>query len=225
MNRLNMNNLRTILCALLVVMSDTCHGGFVASFTADGNAPVPSVISVGDTIDVSLYLRYDGNGDNLLNAPGLLTGGLGITMSQTGIADASLLSLGAGWDPLFSFATIDNGNGVAILQTAADFFSPAVTDGGTNSILLGTFRFTGTSAGSVQLTLGDAFAGIGNDDTVLDDGLGTVLDGDILFGDTFGFTVHGGAVAVPEPSSGLLLFLGSAVMVWRARRRKLSSAE
>lgn len=213
-----MKMMRMLWCVMVAVMAGrSADAGFVASFTANGNAPLPTVLNVGETLDVSLYLRYDGNGPNLLADYGLLGAGLGITMSQPGIAEASFLSLGAGWDPdpFLSGPTIDNGAGTAILQTTVGFFDPAVTDPGTGSILLGTFRFTGVSAGTTLLTLGDAL--LGYDDTLVNDGAFTILDDDIIYGETLSFTVNG-AQPVPEPSSSLALIIG---MTWFACRKRI----
>ncbi len=200
---------------LLAMMRNSSDAGIIASFTSDGSAFMPSAINVGQFVDVPLYLVQTNPNTELTT--GLLTAGIGVNFAPTGVVNASFLSYGPGWDIGLSASSIDNPGGFASLQTSVGFFDPGVTDGGTNSILLGTFRFTGVSAGSSMFTLTDADPGL--DDTVLDDGMGTVLDSTILFGGTSSITVNG-AAAVPEPSAGLALMIGTGIMVWRTRKRR-----
>jgi hypothetical protein len=212
-----MKMINAVLCfALLSAMESSSDAAIIASFTPDNSAFTPLAIGVGDTTDVPLYLRYDGIGTNYLSSPGLLSAGIGVSFFPTGVANASFLSLGSGWDPGLSGETIDNSLGSAILQTTVNFGDPAVV--GVNSILLGTLRFTGVSGGTTVLTLGDAVPGPGNDDTLIDDGSGTILDDIIQFGATATITVNGTA-AVPEPGSGIALLVGAGLWGWRRRKR------
>ncbi len=214
-----MKCLTTFFLSLLLWQSaGTANAGFIASFTADGSAFMPSAIDIGNTIDVPLYLWYDGTGTNYLNSPGLLAAGVGISFTP-GILNAAFLSYGVGWaDDTLSKETDDNFAGFASLQTTVGFLEPAVTDVGTNAILLGTFRFTGVAAGTSLFTLTDA--DLGSDDTVDENGI--VLDGVIEFGRTASITVNGAPAAVPEPSTGILFLLGAGVLAWRRRRLRTS---
>jgi hypothetical protein len=230
-----MKCLTTFFLSLLLWQSTgTADAGFIASFTANGSAFTPSAINVGDTIDVDLYLLYDGKDTetdpdpadpNFLRSPGLLTAGVGISFTP-GILNAAFLSYGTGWDKDLSGYTIDNFLGFASLKTTVFFFDPAVTDGGTNAILLGTFRFTGVAAGTSLFTLTDADPG--TDDTAVDDAdvpsgiRSTILDSVIDYSGTASITVNGAPAAVPEPSTGILFLLGAGVLAWRRRRLRTS---
>ncbi len=191
----------------------TSHGGIIASFTADGSAFLPSFISVGQTVDVPLYLRQtDPNTE--LTSPGLLLAGLGVSFSPSGIVNVTSGSFGPGWNSLFSSVTFDNFAGTSAIQSGVGFGDPAVTETG-GSILVGTLMFTGVSAGTALLTLGDADSGF---EEILD-GNGNVLDGSIIFDTTTSITVT--SSAVPEPSSlAALGVIGALAAVFGVRRAR-----
>lgn len=209
-----MRNLFSIVVLLTAVaFPATSHGGIIASFTADGSAFLPSFISVGQTVDVPLYLRQTVPNTEL-TSPGLLLAGLGVSFSPAGIVDVTSGSFGLGWNPLFSSVTFDNFAGTSAIQSGVDFGDPAVTETG-GSILVGTLVFKGVSAGTALLTLGDADSGF--EDTL--DGNGNVLDGSIIFDSTTSITVT--SSAVPEPSSlAALGVIGALAAVFGVRRAR-----
>ena len=210
-----MRRIGFLVVCLIVFAPETASAGFIASYTSDGSAFGPFVINVGQTVDVPLYLIQTDTNTELTT--GLLSAGIGIDFAPTGIANASFLSYGLGWNSGFSATNIDNSAGTASMQTGVEFLDPAVTET-LNAILLGTFRFTGVAAGTSFLTLRDADPL--QDDTLVDDPLAyTVLDGIITFGATTSITVNGVA-AVPEPSGVLAFLLTAGVLTWRSRRNR-----
>lgn len=216
---------RSLAIVLFLALSSlSADAAIIASFTSNGTAFVPVTINTGQTTEIPLYLWYENTSTdpdppdpNFLNSPGLLSAGLGVTF-DTGIANVTAGSIDLAWnqDPLLSMIQFDNAIGTAGIVGGLDFFDPVVI--APDSILIGTFTFTGISGGTTTLTLGD-FSAIA--DTVIDDGLGTALDGVIQFGSTATITVNGTA-AVPEPGTGLALLLGVGYWGWRSRRRVLS---
>jgi hypothetical protein len=225
-----MKCLRVLFLSLLLWQSaGTAEAGIIASFTADGSAFMPSAINVGQFVDVSLYLRYentstdpDNTDSNYLNSPGLFSAGLGVTFNP-GVTNVTSGSFGPGWNlnSPFSLVVYDNILGTAGIVTGIDLFDPyyiAVT--GPSSILVGTLTFTGISAGTMILTLGD-YNNL-TADTAVDDFPTTILDGIIEFGRTASITVNASPAAVPEPTTGILFLLGAGVLALRRRRHKNS---
>jgi hypothetical protein len=220
-----MKCLRVLFLSLLLWQSaGTAEAGIIASFTADGSAFMPSAIDIGNTIDVPLYLVYDAtdSGPNYLNSPGLFSAGLGVTFN-TGVANVTSGTFGPGWNLVDPFSQIDFNNvlGTAGIVAGIDLFDPdAHAVKGLTSILVGTLTFTGISAGTITLTLGDYSA---SDDTAVDDGFpATILDSVIEFGANATITVNASPAAVPEPSTGILLLMGAGVLAWRRGRLRTS---
>ena len=203
-----------IAMALLVLVTAfpvVSQAGIIASFTADGSAFAPSAIGVGQTLSLPLYLFQTGTTE--LTDPGLLSAGLGVTFSPTGVVDVTSAILGTGWNSLFSLVSVNNTAGTAAIQSGLDFVDPALTETG-GSILLGTLEFKGVTAGAAVLTIGDADLQL--DDTL--DGNGNILDGSITFGDTTSITVI--SSAVPEPSSFVVIGVLATFFATRRLRRR-----
>jgi len=160
---------RYVVCSVIVgIAAGLCgpaEAGFMTSFTANGSAFAPAPSHVRDTVNVPLYLRWDGTGQNSLAPPiGLTAAALAVGFTPVGIVNVIRGAVGMGWSaaPPASTITRDNGAGTATIQTGLVSSPPYVTETG-GAVLVGTCVFQGVAAGSALLTLLDpntAAAGI-----------------------------------------------------------------
>lgn len=207
-------------CRLGLAVSLACFlsvGAASADFTFEfglaGLSPVSdfTINGIGNTIDVEVYLKEFGiDPGNILSSEGLFSSAVLVTFdSPLGIAavqDVSDITA----NPAFDFVVPRVLPIFTILDVAA-FFNPTVLPDNSNRILLGTFRFTGLSVGSVIITASDLDPRL--DETVT--GQGTVLDALIVPSSAI-ITV----AVIPEPASRTLAMLGISGLLasmWRRR--------
>jgi len=170
--------------------------------------------SIGQTVDVNVWLKQT-DPDTLLTDEGLYSAGVKLTYGSPGAAAVSSvddIARNPAFDDPGAFLR-DVGGGYSTLDMAvSDPFSPVFPQLSTpDGIWLGTFKFTGLSLGSVQIT---AFDNPGIDNTLT--GLGTLLDPNIG-------SVQATVSTVPEPS-GLAIFatlmLIAGPYFWRRSRQR-----
>jgi hypothetical protein len=175
-------------------------------------------VAAGSTVDIRVYLAQTGS-DTGLSATGLNAAGAKLTFDQTvaNVASTSAITPSGAWDN--SFKSV--GTGSASLNVTQDSGTGALkaptTGTDANRVLIGTFTFTGVSAGNTLAVTADPHPG--SDDNVLADG--TVLDS-LIVNSSAVITV-----AVPEPGTLLLtglLACGFAGAAWSRRRGVLMAA-
>src|SRR5262245_33630843 len=155
---LRTTSMRTRLLSLfagliLLVAGGRAEAGYQFQFaTASGTAQNTFVVDQGSTIDIRVYLVQT-SPDTGLSASGLDAAGTKLTFNQT-IANVS----GTGAitaSPAFDTSIKSTATGSATLNVSQDSGSAAVTAPTTgadaNRILIGTFTFTGVSAGTTNV--------------------------------------------------------------------------
>lgn len=186
---------------------------------ADGTgAPTNTFnVVVGDTVSIRIYLLDTTPGAPTLSANGGL-GSAAVRLSYSNAAAANIPNLTTGAVPatppwLFGTTNGSVANASAVLNNASNF-STGVTPV-LDRILLGTFTFTGQSAGVSNLTAGDPNPGSNTDTTYFLGGTGL----DSLIGSSNAVLT---VVAVPEPFSPMAVLGGSALVAWGVRLRRRS---
>jgi hypothetical protein len=180
---------------------------------ASGNTSSAFTVNQGSTVDIKVYL-VETNGGTTLSTTGLSSGGVKLTGYNTGVATVT----NAAGNPGFDFST--TGIPTATVNNYQDT-SPtlkAPTSGAdANRILLGTFTFTGVSAGSTLAVTADPGA---LNDNVLGSGFGaTAIDG-LIQNASASITV----TAVPEPGTIVLTGLLATGLAGAGFRRVRRSA-
>ncbi len=171
-------------------------------------------VAQGSTVSVEVYLMQT-NGATGLTASGLTSAGVALNFNQAiaNVPNAAAITP----NPAFNTSQTSVGTGTASLNeqqvASGPVFAPT-TGPNTGAVLLGTFNFTGVSAGTtVTLTAQPHPAPF--DNNVLNDG--TVLDG-MIANSSAVITV----TAVPEPGSLLLGGLAAAGLGAGVLRRRWS---
>lgn len=213
-----------MLLTMIMTLTASAEAAIIVSFDPTGMAATPVSIGVGQTTSVHLYMVWDGNGTNFLDAPkGLLTAGVNVNYSPSGILSVTAGSPAAGWDPFLSGITADDINGIAAVSTTVGFGDPPVT--GTTFVEIATLQFQGMSIGTANLTLSDLLPDPSVDTLTID---GDYLDDpfavapDILdFSATLQINVAGTITAVPEPCSISMLSLAVCGACWHRRRKRI----
>lgn len=218
--------MRSFLSIILVleVLAMICVGGsrhaaagLMYGFADATGAPETSFqVGVGGTVDVRVYLKETA-GTSFLTED-LFSASVRVTFdSPSGIA--AVLSTGnifpnSGFTDLTPPLSISSTEAGFTGSVGLDPFLPVELG---DRILLGTFRFTGLSVGTVQLDVLDRDAL--SDDTLT--GFGTVLDG-LIATSSAQLEVTSGPATVPEPTSLAifcsLFFIMGARRVQRRRR-------
>jgi hypothetical protein len=223
-----MRLLYILTLATLALTADSVRADYQFTFDSTNYT-----VGVGQTVNINLYLTQTGSTTGL-SSTGLQSGGVQLNYNTTYVGNSLITpnnntysgSAPIGFDPANNTAIIGNGsNGLAIGQSALvvgqlGSESPVKAGSGSpntsNSILLGTFQFTGVSAGS-SLTLTSA-AFPGSDVNVLADG--TVIDS-LIANSSAVITV----TAVPEPGTMILGgLLASGIAGGYLRRRRLATS-
>jgi hypothetical protein len=183
---------------------DPVAGTFTNNFT----------LNVGASANVQVYLAQTGSTTTLTTGPGLKAGGVALSFNQTiaNVTSTSAISPSSAFDT--STKSVGTGTaGLNVFQTTSSPVLAPTTGPTANAILLGTFTFTGVSAGStLALTAEPHPAPFQNN--VLGDGTG--IDS-LIANSSAVITV----VAVPEPGSLVLTGLAASAIslgIWRRRR-------
>jgi hypothetical protein len=215
-----------LLAAVIALLPGRAAADYAFVFgDSSGNLGVSNFnVAVGSTVNVLVYLEQT-NGTTGLSNPGqgLKDGGVGLTFNQ---AIANVPSTGAiTANPAFDTSSKSVGTGTANLNVFQTSSAPvlAPTSGPTaNAILIGSFTFTGVSAGTTATvtTLPHPDPPFANN--VLGDG--TDIDS-LIANSSAVITV----TAVPEPGSMILTGLavagfGAGVLRRRLRRQQTEPA-
>jgi hypothetical protein len=217
--------LSALAVAAIALTTQSARAGY--EFTFDQSA---YVVNVGQTVNVNVYLTQTGSTTGL-SAIGLNSGGVQLNYNTTFVSIAGVGSLTpnnttyntstpTGFDPVNNSTVVGNGNAtIAVGQVSGE---SAVKAGSgspntSNSILLGTFQFTGVSAGTSLVVSTAAFPG--SDVNVLYNG--TVIDS-MITNSSAAITV----VAVPEPGTLILTgLLATGIAGGYARKRRRPKIE
>lgn len=222
------NFVLSVIVGFAAGLSGPVEAGFIASFTADGTAFAPAPINVGDTVNVPLYLTFDGSGDNFLAAPfGLLSAGIRV-MFNPAIVSVESGSVIAGLAFAGSSVTVDNLGGTAVIQGVANTNTPVTIPDppGGISLMIGELVFRGMAGGISPLTLSDPDPGPNTTRFMAFDDPPIPIDSEINFSSGEGsITVNRPNTGiVPEPASLGLFAAGIiAVLFSRNRRQRLTS--
>jgi len=184
---------------------------------ASGNASSAFTVNAGSTVDVRVYLLQTSSTTTLSSA-GLLDGGVALKFSSTApftVSSSSAITPSSAFGgPNNTNVSTSGGTTTASVQVHDDGGVLAPTTGAdANRILLGTFTFSGLSAGSAVTV--SAFPDPKSANNV--DGNHNNLDS-LITQSSAAITV----VAVPEPSTVILCALGTCAVgvgAWRRRRR------
>jgi hypothetical protein len=198
---------------LMMLFGGAARADYQFVFTdSSGNVQTSFSVAQGSTIDIKVYLVQSGS-DTGLSSSGLTDGGvkLNYTASVAKVNSTSNITP----NPAFDTSSSSISSGSAILNVSQDTSGPvkaSTTGTDANRILLGTFTFTGVSAGSTTVSTADPHPSL-NDNVLAG---GTALDASILNSNA-AITV----TAVPEPGSLLLVGLGLAATAVTTVRRRL----
>ncbi len=196
-----------ITLTLSLCLPSISSAGLIYEFNDFAGTPTTTfTTTIGGTVDISVYLKEVGT--TVLFDEELFGASLRVTFDSpggiAGVQNVSDIFPNVGFTDLTPGASI---SAIGAGFTGSVGLDPFLTPDGANRIFLGTFRFTGLSAGSVDLFALDR--DLLSDDTVT--GLFTILDGSIGSG-TAQLTVT--ASAVPEPSSCMVLIVAIFCVIW-----------
>jgi hypothetical protein len=207
--------MRSLLVALLAVVAFStaapeARADYTFEFSNTNGSSFQSAFSVqsGQSIAIQVYLVQNNSGMyNSLNTLGLSSAGVQLNTQNTSIANVTAVTGNSGFD---SINTVTGAN--AKVSETVIVNNPVVSSSATpNQILLGTFTFTGYSAGSTVTV--NALPGSGSDNVLGD--YTTVIDNYI--------TTTSAAITVtpaPEPGTMALTGLAGAAIVGSYYRRK-----
>jgi hypothetical protein len=170
-------------------------------------------VGVGQTVNVYVYIQETTTSN--LATYGLSAAGVQLNTTSPGVATVTGVTPNAAFNAGSSTGTGAN-------AYVSEFSTSGVTAPSTgptaNAVLLGSFTFTGVTAG--QTATVTALPGL-NPDNVLNDGNNTVIDSYLANNATSAVIT---VTAVPEPGTMALSAFGMAAMgaaVWYRRRRCL----
>jgi hypothetical protein len=213
-------NLLAALAGLgLVVLGGSVRADYTYQFAnaSSGSAQTNFTVGVGQTVDIRVYVLETG-GTTTLHDEGLYSGGVELDTQTPSAANVTAVTPNAAFTGGSNTGTGSNAFvNVFSAGTAPNSVTASNTD--PTRILLGTFTFTGMSAGQT-LTV-TALPGL-NPDNVLGDGT-TSIDSNLANNAVSAFIT----VAVPEPGALMLTGLaasGLALGAWRRRRGAAADA-
>ena len=198
----------TCLCLLF---SQSARADITLGFSDDGGLSFANTYFVApdDSILIDVFLR-DSDGAGVLVNDGLLSFGLIGPLTPTTNGNVSDTSI----NPVFDFLPVDDSTATNV-EWIASVFNNAPPTG--VDVLLGSFTFTATSAGSSTITFQDIDPGSGSEFVDWLSGTGAGLDEDIFGAGSTG-TFEVSFVAIPEPT-GCVVLLG-LFSVWTRRRTR-----
>jgi len=196
--------------AALLLSSDLARADYAFEFD-NGSTPQNSfAVNVGQTITISIYLTQDGGGtSNALNTLGLSSAGVQLNTTTPSVANVTAVAGNSAFDGIH-YTTGAN----ATLNETVIVNSPVVSPSNDpNRIYLGSFTFTGYSAGTTTsisaVTPGGASNVLGDYTTSIDN---------LIAGSSVAISVN----AVPEPSSLILGgLLACGICCGYVKRRRL----
>jgi hypothetical protein len=192
--------------ALLALCSPT-RADYAFQF-ADGSGNVQNTftVNVGQTIDVRVYILETG-GTNLQTL-GLSAAGIQLNTNTPSISTVSAVTANSAFD---AGHTTGTGANAFVSEFSSSSVTAPSSGANANRVLVGTFTFTGVSAGQT-LTV-TALPGL-NPDNVLGDGV-TSIDAALANNATSAVIT----VAVPEPGTLILTGLCAAGLAAAGVRR------
>ncbi len=194
-----------VLCDPACVRGDYIYefantdGSITKSFT---------ILGAGGTVQVEVLLVQTGSGtSNALASEGLITGAVQLNTATPSAATVTAVS----GNSAFTNITTQTGANASVNEYTLG--NPVMAS--TNSILLGTFTFTGLMAGQSTLST-TSLLGSGSDNTLAD---GTSIDSLTANASAIITVSNLTLTAVPEPSTLTLFVAGIASLSLRRLRR------
>lgn len=201
------------VCTALLLPGSAARADYAFQFDLNGTPQNAFTVGVGQTVNVQVYLVQDNAGtSNGLSSQGLSSAGVQLNTANPAITTVTAVTGNSGFDLQNNTPGASAKVSESILLNNPVF--PATGD--PNRILIGTFTFTGLTAGSTVTV--SALPGSGGDNTLGD---GTNIDS-FISTSSAAITVQ----AVPEP--GAMILSGMAVAGFVAgvvRRRFRRKAE
>jgi hypothetical protein len=214
-----------MVVAGLLLGTGTARADYVYQFAdSSGNVSSNFSVAVGSTVSIEVFITQTGSTTGL-SATGLNQGGVAVTGYSTSTATVPNTSAitpndsnnGGPFNPAFTSTNV-SGNTASVQVGLASGGVMAPTSGANaNRILLGTFTFTGVSAGVTNVVT--TSPNPGSNVNILADG--TVIDPVGNVNAVINVT------AVPEPSTFVLaglLATGIAGAAWRRSHRRVAAA-
>jgi hypothetical protein len=202
-----------VVVATLLAVGGAARADYTFEFANSSGTPQSSFsVGVGQTIAIQVYVEETGT-TTTLNSLGLFSGGVQLNTTNSAVANVTAVTPNAAFTGGSSSGT---GSNAYVSVFAAGTAPNSVTaPSGSNAILLGTFTFTGETAG--QTLAVTALPGLGPDN-VLGDGA-TSIDSNLLNNATSAVIT---VTAVPEPGTLTLCGLGAVVFggAWLRRKRR-----
>lgn len=200
--------------AVTLCLVPTARGDYTFEFTDSSNVDQTNfTVAEGGTVQIKVWLQ-ETNGGTTLTTTGVTDAGVKLTFGSNVTVKTSS-DIAENSAQFTSGVSKSVGSGSASLNVS----NSTAVKAASNHILLGTFTFTGVTAGVTTAVTVDPHGGF--DDTVLADS--TVIDG-MIANASAAITV----TAVPEPGSFFLCGLAAFGMMggaYRARRRRLKKSE
>jgi hypothetical protein len=197
-------------------LTGTVRADFVFEFgttagTAVPNGTIVPVTPGGGTVTLNLYLR-ESVGGTILSTQGLFTASFQVAYSNPAVAAVTAASKGPAFTNTFA-GNISIGPTATTVPEATQFNAFAFPDA-SNRVLLGTFTFTGGTAGTSNITV-QVFQ-----PPAFQTGTNANIDSQINQG-----FITLSTVGVPEPTSLILSGLGATgfVSAWLRRRTRSHS--
>jgi hypothetical protein len=198
--------------SLALATGGNARAGYTFLFT-DSSGVAQSAFSVnqGSTIDIRVYLMQTGS-DTGLSASGLSQGGIQLNYngSIAGVANGSAVTANPAFTDTPTVSVTANSASLNVATLNGSGVMAPTSGADANRILLGTFTFTGVSAGTTTALTADPHPNPLIGDNVLANG--TVLDS-VIANSSVAISV------VPEPGTLVLTGLLATGIVGGAVRR------
>jgi hypothetical protein len=203
-----------VAVSLALATGGVARAGYVFQFTdSSGTAQSAFTVNQGSTIDIRVYLMQTGP-DTGLSASGLSQGGVQLNYngSIAGVASGSAVTANPAFTDTPTVTVTSNSASLNVATLNGSGVMAPTTGADANRVLLGTFTFTGVSAGTTTALTADPHPNPAIADNVLANS--TVLDS-LIANSSVAITVN----AVPEPGTLVLTGLLAAGIAGGAARR------